>query len=233
MRVWWRVRVLSNDWLVMYWMFRIWAERATWKVFSPSLSLPLILCFSDICQWNSSVQRPLFIHFHISPPAFHHSPPPRWMWHCVCHKRTAADKKKKGGAQNCENGTGQDFLSLWMKPWHPECSTDKISEPGGECLSVCLTPCESIWLPFANREPRQRQRELSVPASLKDLALLTRLCVCVWMSVCAVVLHVYHCSFFQFSQEILCSYGSGNTLRSSLYFVTVLGNSNQWQRWTW
>lgn len=161
-----------------------------------------VLFFSDICQlnkcpfcqWSTSVQWPLFIHFHISPPSFRHSrpPPPRWMWHCVCacHKRRAADRKGVPRTVTMAQ-VRTSFCSEWK---HPECLMDKDQS---QAENVCHTACESIWLPSAPLLPSHVEQRTQTGA---EGAVCNRVPEGfgsnIQTCVCTVVLHVLHCSFF-------------------------------------
>lgn len=117
--------------------------------------LPRCLFLNPILRWhlsveqnvrNTSVQRPFFIHFHISPHILL-SQLPMDVTLCMCLSQKKSSWQK-GGAQNCENSTGQDFLLLWMKPWHPECWMDKDqSQTENVCLSVTPPVSPSGCLP--------------------------------------------------------------------------------------
>lgn len=100
----------------------------------------LIQLFSDICHLEHLCSMAPFIHFHISPPSFHHSPVMD-VTLCMC----LSLKKRswqKGGAQNCErHKSGLPF---------------GMNGALAARQSVCHTACESIWLPISPSCVEQR-----------------------------------------------------------------------------
>lgn len=195
MRVWFGFQCLNKRltcWRLRYWMFKqmVQIHDPTRKV---SLAVSsLIPFFSDICQWNTTSVfingTPLFngpyllTSISVRHPSI--TSPPMDVTLCVCLSQEKSSwQKKRGCPELWKNGTGQDFLLPWMKPWHPEYL---IRIRVRRRIFVCLShPLRVHLVAFSNRGPRQKQRELSVTASLKDLAPITRrarVCVCVLSS---------------------------------------------------
>lgn len=171
----------------MYWMFSILADRAS-RPFNPKTThgrfcLPGCLLSNPFLLWHLSVEQnirfvngtPLFsgpfLHFHISRPSFHHTPWWDTVYTPVTKDEWLMKKKIKGGCPELWKDTGQDFLWYeWMETWHRQCLMDKDQSQAENTRLFIWSPPPLV----SNRRPRQKRREFSSPASLKDLTLITR-----------------------------------------------------------
>lgn len=188
----------------------------------------LILFFADICQWNKMSGTPLFngpflfTSISVRTSFYLNS---RWMWHCVCacHKRRAADKK--GVPRTVKTA---QVRTSFCSEWSPGIqSVEWIRIRAKRRMFVCLS--HRLWVHLVAFPPTtlveqriQTEAEGAVCNCVPEgFGFITRRAC-----VCTVVLRVHHCSFFQFSQEILCCCGRLNTLKSTPYFVAVLGNGS-------
>lgn len=143
--------VFGKCWTVVFWMFSILdivqadhsILQTAWKVLTLSAAASLILFFSDICQWNTSVQwPPFFIHIHISPPSVHHNPPDG----CDIVYVPATREEQKVGEPRTAARVRTSFRSEWIPSIHSvKWIRIRVRRRMHVCLSV--TP-PAIWLPF-------------------------------------------------------------------------------------
>lgn len=185
----------------MYWMFSILvncARRAA-RVLPPLLSLPFSYSsLTFVCgakMSNSVTGAPLFTGPPPPPPLSYQpvilpSHPPDGCY-IVYVPVTMEEKltKKKRAAQNCENSAGQDFLFLWMETWHPG-----GLEPGGACMSACLSHSLSVHSPSGSSTPPPPMSNTEAEGAVWNCVSERfgynneiRFCFS---------LHVLHCSFF-------------------------------------